>query len=206
MGSDIKITYINRSLNLDHPKIFLFTQNEVPTFDCLKDGVAWRVIDKIGRGSSSTFVFPVKTEVSANWDDGACSTNRLLSEIGGRYSVEQDNTGIVLQNGGNAANDRAIDVHCNVQTPGGISVNLYKDGRIMMSEQIVAYGQKATFVMHPKLYWGMASEIQEGEQISSAVLSSDEFFEQNLEGVSEVTVSLNGNAENGYQFKIEKQK
>ena len=61
-------------------------------------------------------------------------------------------------------------------------------------------------MLHPKLYWGLASEIQEGAQISSAVLNSDQFFEQDLEGVSEVTVSLYGNAEDGYQFKLENQR
>jgi len=75
-----------------------------------------------------------------------------------------------------------------------------------MAKNIVAYRQKATFVLHPKLHWGLASEIQEGEDLSSAVLDSDHFFEQDLEGVSEVTVALTGNAEEGYEFKILSQK
>ena len=48
-----------------------------------------------------------------------------------------------------------------------------------------------------------ASEIQEGDQLSSAVLNSDSFFEQDLEGMSEVTVGLYGNAQDGYMFKID---
>jgi hypothetical protein len=86
-----------------------------------------------------------------------------------------------------------------------VSVHLSKDGRTIISKNIVAYGQKATFVLHPKLYWGIASEIQEGMELSSAVLDTDDFFEQNLEGVSDVTVGLYGNAKDGYQFKIEDQ-
>ena len=73
----------------------------------------------------------------------------------------------------------------------------------MMTKKIVAYDQKATFVLHTKLYWGLASEIQEGDQLSSAVLNSDSFFEQDLEGMSEVTVGLYGNAQDGYMFKID---
>ena len=206
MSSNVKITYVNHSLNLDRPSVFLFVKNEIPTFDALKEGVAWRVIEKVGRGSSCDFVFPVETEISASWAGGNCKTNQLPAAVGSKFAVTKDSTGIVLTGIGNAANTRSIDVVNQVQTIGGVSVNLYKDGRIMMTKQIVAYDQKATFVLHPKLYWGLASEIQEGEQISSAVLNSDHFFEQDLEGVTDVTVALYGNAEEGYRFEIESQR
>jgi hypothetical protein len=192
-------------MNKDLPNIFLFIKNEVPTFDCLKDGIAWKVIKDVGRESSCKFVFPIETEVSASWNNGTCCTRMLPSEIGSRYTVEKNETGIILQKDGNAGNTRSIDVSNNVHTENGISVDMYKDGRIMMTKNIVGYGQKATFVLHPKLYWGIASEIQEGEQISSAVLDSEHFFEQNLEGLSNVTIALHGNAEEGYQFVVESQ-
>lgn len=206
MSNNIRINYVNRSMNRDMPKIFLFLKNEIPTFDALKDGVAWKVIENVGRGSSCRINFPITTAVAASWDDHTCRTEELPSSIGSRYIVSEDATGIVLKEDGNAGNTRSIDVANNVHVEDGISVDLYKDGRLMMSKKTVAYGQKATFVLHPKLYWGLASEIQEGKQISSAVLNSDSFFEQDLEGVSEVTIALYGNAEDGYQFKIENQR
>ena len=76
----------------------------------------------------------------------------------------------------------------------------------MLTKKIVGYGQKATFVLKPKLYWGIASEIQESELINSAILNTDSFFEQDLEGVTEVNISLNGNAKEGYTFRIDSQK
>lgn len=206
MSSDVKITYINRSLNKSRPKVFLFAKNGIPTFDSLRNGIAWKVIESVGRGSSCIINFPIFTSVSASWDDHTCHTEELHCSIGSRYSIIEDDTGIVLKADGNAGNTRSIDVANNVHVEEGMSVDLYKDGRLMMTKRTVAYGQKATFVLHPRLYWGLASEIQEGEQIRSAVLNSDNFFEQNLEGVSEVTVALYGNAEEGYQFRIETQK
>jgi hypothetical protein len=205
MGSSVNITYVNKSMNMDLPNIFIFMKNEIPTFDCLEDGVAWKVIKDVGRESSCQFVFPIDTEVSSSWNGGSCKTNKLPSVIGNKYIVSKDDTGIVITADGSAGNTRSIDVCNNVHVENGISVDLYKDGRIMMSKNIVGYDQKATFVLHPKLYWGIASEIQEGEQLSSAVLDSDHFFEQNLEGVSNVTIALYGNAQDGYQFKIENQ-
>lgn len=201
--NDVKITYVNHSGNKDHPTVFLFTKNEVPTFDALKHGVAWRTFERIGRGSSAMATFPINTEVSAAWDGGSCRTALLTADIGGSYTVTKDSTGIVLTRDGNAGNARSIDVVNNVKVEDGMSVDLYKDGRIMMTKQIVAYGQKATFVLHPKLYWGIASEIQEGDQLSSAVLNSTSFFELDLEGLTEVTVGLYGNARDGYEFKVD---
>ena len=206
MSDFIKINYLNKSMNRDTPQIFLFLKNDVPSFDALQEGVAWKVIDRVGRGSSCTVTYPVQTMVSASWNDGSCRTRMLPSTIGSGYIVVEDETGITVINDGNASNTRSIDVTNSVHVSNGVSVDFYKDGKLMMTRKTVAYGQRATFVLHPKLYWGVASEILEGDNLSSAVLDSDCFFELDLEGVSDVTVALYGNAEEGYQFKVEDQK
>ncbi|MDP4181854.1 MAG: hypothetical protein Q8942_12265 [Bacillota bacterium] len=205
MSSNVKITYVNKSMNKDLPKIFLFLKNEIPTFDALKDGVVWKVIEDVGRESTCEFTFPLETEVGATWSKGTCKTKRLLYSTGRKYTVIKNEAGITIIPDGSAGNTRFIDVCNDVHVENGISVDLYKDGKIMITKKVVAYGQKATFILHPKLYWGVASEIQEGKELSSAVLDSDHFFEENLEGASNVTVALYGNATDGYQFKIENQ-
>jgi len=171
----------------------------------LKHGVAWKVLSDIGRGSSSEFIFPIETSVGATWNDGANRTAQLPSLIGKRYTVNKDTTGIVLNENGDALDTVSIEVNNNIHTQNGISAQLYKEGRLMMEKKVVAFNQKATFVLHPKLYWGIASEIEEGASISSAVLDSDHFYELNIEGLANVEISLNGNAKDGYEFKIERQ-
>jgi hypothetical protein len=202
MSTDVKITYVNNSGNTDQPTIFVFTKNLVPTFDVLKDGVAWRVMPDIGKGSSSCFVYPIITTVQAMWGD--CNKTRMLdATIGKRYTVLEDDTGIVLVPNGDASQPTAIEVNSLVQVDGGIKAQICKEGKVMMTKNIVAYDQKATFILHPKLYWGIASEIQEGQLISSAVLNTDNFFEQDIEGVLNATVTLTGNAKEGFQFYVE---
>lgn len=205
MTTDIKITYINESMNKDLPTIFIFTKNETPSFDALKDGIAWRTIPNIGRGSSSSFNFPILTEVGTTWEDGTNKTQVLPSDIGKRYLLSKNDIGIVLTGNGNASDTKSIEVNNDANIPGVVSAGLYKDNKLMMTENIVGHGQKATFVLKPKLYWGIASEIEEGQLLSSAVLETDGFFEHDLDGVSEVTISLNGNAEDGYSFNIDSQ-
>jgi len=192
-------------MNKNLPTVFVFTKNETPTFDALKEGVAWRTIPNIGRESTSCFTYPINTQVGASWKAGQNRTQVLTSCIGKRYTVEKDDTGIVLAENGNASDGKSIDVNNEVSVLGGISAQLYKDGKLMMEKKIVGNGQKATFVLKSKLYWGIASEIQESQSLDSAVLNTDHFFEQNLEGIFRATISLNGNAEEGYYFKVEEQ-
>ncbi len=206
MSNSVKITYVNESANQDLPKIFLFLKNEIPTFDALRDGVAWRVIEDVGRGSSCEFDYPIETAVRASWNNGTCRTALLDSSIGRRYCVTEDDTGIVIAADGDAGNTRSIDVVNDIRVSGGVSADLYKDGKLMMRKNVVAYGQKATFVLHPKLYVGLASEIQEGSLLSSAVLDSDHFHELDLEGLTELKFALTGNAKDGYQFVIKEHK
>jgi hypothetical protein len=202
MSTDVKITYVNKSNDTDKPTVFVFTKNLVPTFDVLKDGVAWQVMPNIGKDSQSEFIYPINTMVQAIWGD--CNKTRMLeAEIGKRYTVLEDHTGIVLTPNGNSSQSNAIEVNSLVQIDGGIEAQLVKDGKVIMTKKIAAYDQKATFILHPKLYWGLASEIQEGQLISSAVLRTDNFFEQDIEDVLEATVTLTGNAKEGYQFSVE---
>ena len=110
MSSNVNIKYVNHSMNLDQPSVFVFTKNEIPSFDALREGVAWRVINKVGRGSSCDFTFPISTEISASWNDGCCRTAMLPAVIGSRFCVAKDSTGIVLRADGNASSTTAIDV------------------------------------------------------------------------------------------------
>lgn len=203
--SDVKITYVNNSMNEDMPNIFVFTRNELPSFDAIRNGVAWKVIKNIGRGSKSNFIYPYQTSIRATWENGTNETNELICKIGKRYTVEQNATGIVLKQDGNATAANDIELMNNIQVKKGVSAELLKGDNVIVKKNIVAYEQKASFQIAPKIYWGIASEIEISQSISSAVLDSNVFFEQDLTNVSAATVSLNGNAEIGYNFKIEHQ-
>jgi hypothetical protein len=173
----------------------------VPTFDALQEGVAWRVMPDIGKDSPGEFVYPINTMLQAIWGSGN-KTENIEAEMGKQYTVLKDDTGIVLNLTGDSSQSNAIEVISLVQVDGGIEAQLVKDGKVIMTKKIVAYDQKATFILHPKLYWGVASEIQEGQLISSAVLHTEDFFEQDIEGVTHATVTLIGNAKEGYQFSV----
>ncbi|MCP4154512.1 MAG: hypothetical protein GY757_42700 [bacterium] len=202
MSNDVKITYVNKSYNPNNPTIFVFTKNQIPTFDPLKDGIAWKAFPDIGKGSSNSFVYPMKTYVQAMWGVGN-KTQLLDAKIGKSYAVKKDETGIVLTEYLAASQSTNIEVINMVKVRDGVRAQIIKDRTRLIEENISAYDQKATFILHPKLYWGIASGIQEGQTISSAFLDCDFFWEQELEGVSETTVTLTGNLKEGYRFNME---
>ena len=200
-AAPLYITYVNRSDNADQPTIFVFAKNAIPGFDELADGVAWRVLPDIGKGSSSEFMVLPMCTVQATWG-GVNRTQSLVAEVGKRYTVMEDDTGIVLVANGNASQSNAIEISSEIHVPGGITAQLLNDGKLLMQKQIVAYGQKASFVWERKLYWGIASEIWESQLIGTAVLDSTDFFEQDLDGILGATVTLTGDAQSGYQFEV----
>ena len=199
MGTDVKITYVNKTCNKDKPTIFVFSENNIPTFETVKHGVAWKALANIGKLSSSCFVYTQDTYVQAMW--GTCNkTGVLKAAMGTRFTIEEDDTGIVLTHTGKALQPNAIELVNKVNIRGGISAQILKDGSPLMVKNVVAYGQKATFILHPKLFWGIASEISPGQGISTAVLNSDNFWVHDIEGVEESIVTLTGNAKEGYTF------
>ncbi len=202
MNKNVKITYINNTMNPDKPTIFLFAKNRVPKFEVLTHGAAWRALTRIGKGSYSQFIYPETSTVRAMWE-GRHKTCMLEAETGKKYTVIENNSGIVLIPNGNAAHPHAVEISSKIKVDGGIEAQLCKDGKVLLEKKNVAYDQKATFILEPKLYWGIAAEIRDGQSIGSSVLNSDNFFEQDIHWVTGATVTLTGNTKEGYQFHVE---
>lgn len=203
-----KIRFINNSTNKNLPSIIITADNNISTFNMVTDGIAWRVLKAIGRGSQSAFIYDSNLAIRAGWDNGENVTKLLNAQLGKQYHVIQNNTGIVLEKIGNASSPEIIELHNKINVDGGVLAQIFNDGKIIMGKKIVGYKQSAVFKPSTKLYWGLASEIDEGKGLNSksAVLDSNNFFELDLKGISDTLVSLNGNAKEGYFFQIEHQK
>lgn len=158
----------------------------------------------VSGGDHEKLACPRKHEntVRALWGDNH-KTRMVEAETGKRYTVLEESGGIVLIPNGNAAHAHAIEISSQVKVDGGIRAQLCKDGKVLLEKKVVAYEQKATFILHPKLYWGMAAEIREGQGIGTAILNSDRFFEQDIDGVTHAIVTLTGNTREGYRFNVE---
>jgi PKD repeat protein len=201
VAAPLFITFVNESGNPNPPTVFVFAKNAASPSDELTAAIAWRVMSDVGTGSSSVLIYPRTFTVRAS-DAWGNFTPSLAAEIGRRYQVILDPTGIVLMPSRIASQPNAIEV-VSALIQGAIDVALYKNDKLFMLETAVVPAQKATFIVEPKLYWGISPDIEEGQVIGMAVLQTAVFFEQDLEGVTGATVTLTGNVKDGYQFVVE---
>lgn len=201
--SDIKIIYTNKSMKKNLSNIFVFTKNKIFSNEEIGNCIAWKVIENVGREFSCEFFFSHGYEICASWDEGACKTKAIPLNTGCKYVVRQDDTGVLLEPDGYTSNPSIVEVKNEIHMKDGICVEIYNNTGLIMADCEVGYDLKASFELQPVLFWGLACEIQEGELLSTAVLESDNFYEQSLEGVSHVGISLYGNDEEGYEFKVD---
>jgi hypothetical protein len=85
---------------------------------------------------------------------------------GGRWQ-----SGDTLRLAGLASSTNEVEV-LNAREKGAINANVYKAGRLLATKTSVAPGQKAVFEFKPTIWIGVASQVEEGEMINSAILSN----------------------------------
>jgi hypothetical protein len=74
---------------------------------------------------------------------------------------------------------------------GAVDANVYKCGRLLASKTGVAPGQKATFQFRPTIWIGVASQVEQGEVMNSAILSQIN-TELSLFGIKNADVVMTG--------------
>ena len=74
---------------------------------------------------------------------------------------------------------------------GALSVGLYKSGKRLLQKTSVAPGRKAVFALHPTLFIGVVSQVEEGDAMDSAILS-DINTELSLLGIASADIIMTG--------------
>lgn len=202
MTTDINIVFVNKSNDQDDSSVLVFMKPTESNFAA--QATAWQVIKDIGYNCWHKFTYTLNTSVMVLWDDGKSGTFPMDTTNGKTYALKQTKGGFSLDENGNGNAPNEFDVINKVSVANGISVVAFKDGNPILTKNTIAKGEKAEFVFHPKLYFGLSSEYEIGEVVSSAVMS-DEFKEVSLEGLKSVTVTMKGNAADGYNFEVSDQ-
>ncbi len=168
MTQNINLTFINNSNDVNNSQIVIFQKNVAANFDEI--AVAWTVIKNCGVGSYHPFVYTQDTMVGAS-DSFGNYTPQLLAKKGDLFHMTRDSSGDVLSYKGPATDSNSYQV-ANDLSQGSINAGLYKSGKLLLSRSNIAPGQKAIFEIKPTLWIGIASQVDEGQLISSAVVSS----------------------------------
>lgn len=183
----VQLNYINASNDANNSEIVIFQKNVVPSFDEI--AVAWKVIRNCGFGSNHPFEFPLHLQISAS-DSWGNYTPRLDAYPGDQFAMLRNPSGDVLEFNGPANSTEEVEVLNNLPR-GAIDACVYRNGKLLAKKTNVAPQQMAAFKFKPSIWIGVVSQIEEGQIMDSAILSSVN-TEFSLLGVKSADIYLTG--------------
>ncbi|PXX42623.1 hypothetical protein [Undibacterium pigrum] len=207
---DVKLNFINRSSDTNNSSVVIFQKNVATSFDEL--AIAWKVIEKTGSGDSHAFHFPVFSFIGAS-DSWGNHTPLQPVQNGAVLQMELTNSGAQLlpvASVDNAvqmdfavtANQQEVSIPdfaasaeqlqvANALPQGALNVSVYKDGTLLAAKTSVVPGEKAVFEFKPTIWVGVASEVEQGQVMNSAIISSIN-TELSLLGIASADIVMTG--------------
>ncbi len=184
----IQLNFINNSNDANNSQIVIFQKNVSNDFDEL--AVAWKVIENCGRLDNHPFSYPLEVSVGAS-DSWGNFTPQLDAPEGAAFDLIKDTSGDVLQRSTRPpASSHEIEMHNHLQQ-GSISAYCYRDGNVCALKTGIAPGQIANFSFKPTIWIGVASEIEQGAVMNSAIISELN-TEINLLGITSADIVMTG--------------
>ncbi|MDH3974269.1 MAG: hypothetical protein OEV42_08320 [Deltaproteobacteria bacterium] len=183
----IKLNFINQSNDSNNSEVVIFQKNANTDFDEL--AVAWTVIKNCGIGDHHPFVYPHKMTIAAS-DSYGNYTPQLNAEPGQLFHVALQPSGNELSYVGPGSSPKEVQLRNDLQK-GAINAYIYKDGKVLAQKTGIAPAQMAVFEFKPTLWIGVASEVEEGQTMNSAIISNIN-TELNLLGISSADIVMRG--------------
>lgn len=202
MSSVIKLNFVNLSNDANNSKVVIFQKNVATSFDEL--AIAWKVIENCGVGDNHPFTYSLEMKVSAS-DSYGNYTPQLLAYPGQAFEMKRSQSGDILAKANTAsASPKDVEVR-NSLTQGSINASIYRDGRLLALKTNIVPLEKAVFQFKPTIWIGIASEVEEGEVMNSAVLSLVN-TEISLLGIASADIVMSGGgvgtASQPYSFSL----
>lgn len=199
---DIKLNFINNSNDANNSQIVIFQKNVASDFD--EVAIAWTVIKNYGQGEFHPLTYSQQAQVTSS-DAWGNYTRMQDAPQGTAFTVTMDQSGDGLRPSGVASSATEIEV-LNGLEQGSVGASVYRSGRLVAAKTGIAPGQKAVFEFKPTLWVGVVSEVEEGDVMSSAILSAVN-TEFSLLGIASADIVLTGGGAGShataFQFNIE---
>ncbi len=183
---NVALNYVNRSKDTNNSDIVVFAKNTATGFD--EVAVAWLVIRNCGQGDNHPFTYPMAMTISAS-DSYGNYTRQLAAQNGQLFRMVSSPSGDALTHGG-AASSNQVELR-NDLAKGTIDARIFKDGRLFALKSSVAPKQKAVFQFKPTIWIGVASQVEQGSVVNSAIVSSVN-TEISLLGIASADIVMTG--------------
>ena len=183
----IKLNFINQSNDANNSDVVIFQKNVASTYDEL--AVAWQVIKYCGQGDNHPFNWPIASSVAAS-DSWGNYTAQQPAQAGQLFKMVLTPSGDQLQAAGPGSSPSEIQL-ANELPKGAINANVYKDGKLLATKTNVVPGQKAVFQFKPTIWIGVASQVEQGQVINDAIISTVN-TELSLLGIASADIVMTG--------------
>lgn len=187
MSTAIKLNLINRSNDQNNSEIVIFSKN-VAT-DVEETAIAWTVVKYLGQGAHHPFTYPMDSAASAV-DSYGNYLPQLMANPGEAFHVIRDTSGDVIAKFGEATSQNEIQVR-NDLPQGAIDALIYKDGKLFTQKTGAAPGQMAVFEFKPTIWIGVVSEVEQGQVMDAAIISTVN-TELSLLGIASADIVMTG--------------
>jgi hypothetical protein len=185
---NIRLNFINRSNDINNSSIVIFQRNVAQEFGEI--AVAWKVFKNCGVMENHPFEYSLDFGVTVADTYGNFSP-MFPAAAGNTYDFVESGFGSVLQlSARKAANPSEIEVR-NLLRIGAIGVSCYRNMSLLAIRTKVAPGEKAYFEFEPRIFIGLASEIEVGDILNSDIISTIN-TEINLLGITSADIVLTG--------------
>ncbi len=198
----IALRLINQSDDCNNSSVLVFQKNLSTNF--AEIAVAWQVIENLGTGWNHPFRYDLDLQVSAadSWGNYVPAKDSADGQL---WTVVRDCNGDQIQRRGSANSPSEIQV-ANGLERGAITACIYRSGKLLATKSGVAPGQKAVFLFKPTIWIGVVSQVEEGQMLDSAILSSVN-TPLDLTGIAsaDIVMSGGGPGRNSRPFSFELQ-
>jgi hypothetical protein len=183
---DIKLNLINQSSDANNSQIVIFQKNvALPA----QQAVAWRVIRHCDPGESHAFTVPAEMSVRATDGHGNLSAS-LPARPGHAFAVSRETDGDTLRPAGLGNADREVQVS-NGLLREHVDVHVYRDGKLLATHASLPPDGKTGFQFKPEIWIGVASQVEEGEVMTEAMLEPMT-AQISLEGIAGADIVMTG--------------
>lgn len=183
----VQLNFINNSNDMNNSEVVIFQKNVSTHFDEL--AVAWLVIKNCGQGDHHPFEFPTTMQVGAS-DSYGNYTPQLNAQNGQMFQMALTTSGDRLVAAGSGTSSKEVQL-LNSLPKGAINASIYKGGKLLALKTSIAPQQKAIFEFNPTIWIGVVSQIEQGQVMNSAIVSSIN-TELSMVGIASADIVMTG--------------
>lgn len=183
----IKLNLINKSNDTNQTEFLMFQKNVATSID--ETIIAWKVVKYLGYADYHPFTYDTTLQVSSQ-DSWGNFTPRLKANQGDAFHMVLTNSGNELLPNGQSSSSTEVEIK-NDLTTGSVNASVFRSGTLVSKKTGVSPGQKAIFAFKPTLFIGAVSQVEQGDVVDSAIVTSVN-TELSLMGIASADIVITG--------------